>query len=145
MKTNNLYERAVEYVLTVQRTEKQMLLWLQRKNCENPDEMIERLKEHNLINDEEYARNYAQCKAVKMGKGMIRNKLLVNGISPGIIETSLRDIDGQTDLLASTTEKYMRSKEKIPENKSKLFRYLLGKGFQFEEIQEVVDECWDRH
>jgi regulatory protein len=142
---NDLYEKAVEYVLTMPKTERQVRLWLSRKTQDAGviDSTVERLKEYNFIDDAEYARMYVESKRNKLGVGMIRNKLQINGVDRGIIDTCIGTVEPQYELAASVTHKYMRSKEKTPEAKSKLFQYLLSKGFNYELSGEVINEYWD--
>ncbi len=140
----SLYERAVAYVLNLPKTEKQVRQWYARKT-DNQDLIntdIARLKEYNLINDADYAQMYVEAKKNKMGIGMIRNKLRVNGVAPDIIETAVSVIDNQYDFALSCVNKYMRNKTKTPENKSKLFRWLMGKGIAYDLCTEVIDEYW---
>jgi len=141
----SLYERAVAYILNMPKTEKQMRQWYARKTSDKLliDRDIERLKEYNFINDIEYARMFVEAKKEKMGVGMIRNKLRLNGILPEVIEQAVSVIGSQFDFAVSCVEKYMRTKDKTPENKSKLFRWLLGKGIAYDLCTEVVNEYWN--
>ena len=140
----SLYERAVAYILNMPKTEKQVRQWYARKTTDqgliNAD--IARLKEYNLINDEDYARMYVEAKKEKKGIGMIRNKLRINGVETALIEQALVGIESQHDFALSCVEKYMRTKDKTPENKSKLFRWLLGKGIGYDLCMEVINEYW---
>ena len=140
----SLYERAVAYILTMPKTEKQVRQWYAQKISDQTviDADIARLKEYNLINDEDYARMYVEAKREKMGIGMIRNKLRVNGVETSLIEQAVSVIKNQYDFAMNCVKKYMRSKEKSPENKSKLFRWLLGKGIDYDLCAEVVNEYW---
>ena len=141
----SLYERAVAYILNMPKTEKQMRQWYARKTTDKLliDQDIARLKEYNFINDIEYARMFVEAKKEKMGVGMIRNKLRLNGILPEVIEQAVSVIGSQFDFAVSCVEKYMRTKDKTPENKSKLFRWLLGKGIAYDLCTEVVNEYWN--
>ena len=140
----SLYERAVAYILNMPKTEKQVRQWYARKTGDqdliNVD--IARLKEYNLINDEDYARMYVEAKKEKMGIGMIRNKLRINGVESSLIEQALIGVENQHDFALGCVEKYMRRKDKTPENKSKLFRWLLGKGIGYDLCMEVINEYW---
>jgi regulatory protein len=147
----SLYERAVEYVLSIPKTERQVRLWLARKNADpnvggnGADEIIARLKECGFIDDENYAKLYVEAKRNKLGAGAIKNKLQVAGVKYDIINGAVECIGDQRNLAAVTAEKYLRNKPHTPEIKSKLFRYLLSKGFDFEQCGEVSNECWHRH
>jgi len=140
----SLYEKAVNYILNMPKTEKQVRQWYASKTNDqaliNAD--IGRLKEYNLINDEEYARMYVEAKKDKMGVGMIRNKLRMNGIAPFIIEQAISIIGSQYDFAVLCVQKYMRNKDMTPENKSKLFRWLMGKGINYDLCTEVINEYW---
>jgi regulatory protein len=143
----SLYQRAVEYILTMPKTERQVRLWLMRKTADRNeiDAITDKLKEYDFINDANYAQLFADAKKGKMAAGMIRNKLLMNGVKSEIIEKVTADITGQNELAAAMAEKYLRSKPKNPETRSKLFRHLLSKGFDYELSGEVANECWHRH
>ena len=140
----SLYERAVAYILNMPKTEKQVRQWYARKT--NDQSVIEadiaRLQEYNLINDADYAQMYVEAKKDKMGVGMIRNKLRMNGVASAIIENAVAAIDNQHDFALNCVNKYMRTKTKTPENKSKLFRWLMGKGIAYDLCTEVIDEYW---
>ena len=140
----SLYERAVAYVLTMPKTEKQVRQWYARKTNDQAliDADIARLQEYNLINDADYAQMYVEAKKNKMGIGMIRNKLRMNGVDSALIEAALTAIDDQHDFALNCVQKYMRSKTMTPENKSKLFRWLMGKGIAYDLCMEVIDEYW---
>ena len=141
----SLYERAVAYILNMPKTEKQVRQWYARKTMDQTliDADINRLIEYNLINDADYAQMYVEAKKDKMGVGMIRNKLRINGVASEIIESAVAVIDNQYDFALRCVQKYMRTKDKTPENKSKLFRWLLGKGVAYDLCMEVVDEYWN--
>ena len=141
----SLYERAVAYILNMPKTEKQVRQWYARKTMDQAliDADINRLIEYNLINDADYAQMYVEAKKDKMGVGMIRNKLRINGVASEIIESAVAVIDNQHDFALRCVQKYMRTKDKTPENKSKLFRWLLGKGVAYDLCMEVVNEYWD--
>ena len=140
----SLYERAVAYVLNMPKTEKQIRQWYARKTNDQAviDADVARLKEYNFINDADYAQMYVEAKKAKMGVGMIRNKLRLNGVAPDIVETAVGVIDDQHDFALSCVQKYMRTKTMTPENKSKLFRWLLGKGITYDLCTEVINEYW---
>ncbi|MBO4823654.1 MAG: RecX family transcriptional regulator [Clostridia bacterium] len=142
--TVSLYERAVAYILTMPRTEKQMRQWYARKTKDQYliETDIARLIEYGLINDASYAQMYVEAKKNKMGIGMIRNKLRLNGVENALIENAVDEVDNQHDFALSCVEKYMRTKDKTPENKSKLFRWLLGKGIIYDLCVEVINEYW---
>jgi regulatory protein len=143
----DLYNRAVEYILSMPKTEKAVRLWLQRKTADKNEieTLIAKLKEYNFIDDISYAGMYVDSKQNKMAVGMIRNKLSQSGVKYDIIDTALAGVVEQNELAVATAEKYLRGKQKTPEIKGKLFRHLLTKGFSYELSGEASNECWNRH
>ena len=141
---NQLYERAVAYILKMPKTEKQVRQWYARKTADQSliDEQIARLRDYNLINDEDYAKMYVAGKRDKMGVQLIKTKLRQNGVAPAIITSAVADIDDQRDLAVNLVTKYLRNKERTPAVKSKLFRWLLSKGIEYDLSTEVIDEYW---
>ena len=74
---------------------------------------------------------------------MIRNKLRVNGVADVFIEQALESVGSQFGFALACVEKYMRNKDKTPENKNKVFRWLMGKGIAYDLCMEVVNEYWN--
>lgn len=109
------------------------------------DEIVERLKEYGLVDDENYAKLFVDAKRNKLGIGALKNKLQSVGVKYDIINSAVECIDDQYGLTVATAEKYLRNKPHTPEIKTKLFRYLLSKGFDFEQCGEVTNECWNRY
>ena len=144
IKPADLYERAVAYLLQMPKTEKQMRQWYARKTTDQNlvDEQIARLQEYNLLNDQDYADAYVQCKQDKLGIGLIKNKLRLNGVAPALIDQALANIGNQTELARLQVAKYLRHKDKTPETKAKVFRWLLSKGFDYELCSTVINDFW---
>ena len=143
----DLYSRVMDYVLSMPKTARQVRDWLRRKtfNRDLAEEVLAKLTENNLINDEECARNFVDFKHDKLGVGAIKNKLRTRGVDGKIIQNVVDDINPETqiELCVAKLAKYMYNKERTPENKNKAWRWLVGRGFAFEIIQEVLDEHWN--
>lgn len=141
---NDLYIRALGYILKGPRTEREITGYLYRKDAspETMTRIIERLKTMNYINDEAYAKMFTSQKSEKLGVGAIRNKLYLRGISSLLIENSMKELEekGQDDLARNIAEKYLRHKDRGPKTMQKLYRYLGSKGFDFELCSQIVEE-----
>lgn len=61
-------------------------------------------------------------------------ELRAKGVSETDIDAALENLDGETQERAATAilQKYMRNKTADRETLAKAFRYLLGKGFDYE-------------
>lgn len=99
---------------------------------------IDKLKEYKYINDEHYAESFVNYKSSKDGIIKIKQELLSKGVSDEIIDSTLAELPPQTDLIKKLSEKYMNNKEDTKENYIKLIKYLLGKGFVYEDITKTL-------
>ncbi|MCL2569747.1 MAG: RecX family transcriptional regulator [Firmicutes bacterium] len=141
---NDLYLKALGYILKSPRTEREITIYLYKKDAssETVGKIIERLKTMNYINDEAYAKMFTEQKSGKLGIGAIRSKLTFRGIHMEIIDRSLDEVENQTqdELAQAVAEKYMRNKDRDPKTLQKLYRHLASKGFDFELCSRVVEE-----
>ena len=66
--------------------------------------------------------------------------LFKKGVSKEDIESALENLqeEDQQSAAAEILNKYMRSKELTRENFSKAFRYLMGKGFDYETARTAL-------
>ena len=137
----DFFNKALAYLLKSPKTEKQIKTYLAGKNCspESAGRICSRLRELNYINDETYARLYAEQKSGKIGVRAIRNKLLMRGIDRTIADESTQEIGDQAELAKALAEKYMSSQENNHKALQKLFRYLMGKGFEFDIVRDIVE------
>ncbi len=104
------------------------------------------LLENNFLNEERYSKSFARgkYKIKKWGRRKIERELSMNGISSYNIRTALLEIDEETyqaNLLALTDKKFAElGGKKSPDNRRKLFSYLLQKGYESDLIYEVLSK-----
>jgi len=141
---NDLYRRALVYILRSQRTEHEITKYLYKKEAspETASRIVERLKTMDYINDEAYAKMFTEQKMEKLGEGQIRNKLYSRGISREIIFDSLEAVEPESQevLARDVGEKYIRTRGNTPTTMQKLYRHLASKGFDLELCRKVVEE-----
>lgn len=99
---------------------------------------VNKLEEYKYIDDERYAESYVSHKVHKDGKNKIKQELLAKGVKETIINQALSKYDEQNDVIQTLAEKYMKNKQANKENYAKLFRYLVGKGFDYSDIKSVL-------
>ena len=110
------------------------------------DKITLHLLENNFLNEERYAKSFARgkYKIKKWGRRKIERELSMNGISSYNIRTGLLEIEEeayQANLLALTEKKYAElGGKKSPDNRRKLFSYLLQKGYESDLIYEVLSK-----
>ena len=134
---------------TIERTyksEKELRDKLALKGFE--DHIIKRtinfLREYNLLNDTNYAKMYVKDRSKNQGKKKIKYTLMQKGIDENIIEEELEKLD--TDEIKEVVHEMALKKYKIlckRENDNyklsqKLFRFLMGKGYDYDLIKDVV-------
>ncbi|MCL2846937.1 MAG: RecX family transcriptional regulator [Firmicutes bacterium] len=141
---NELYVRALDYILKSPRTEREITRYLYRRDAspETATRIIKRLKTMNYINDEAYAKMFAEQKSGKLGISKIRTKLFGRGIDLNLIEQSLDIVEDETqeDLARRVADKFLRNRERDHITMQKLYRHLATKGFDFDLCGKIVEE-----
>lgn len=100
---------------------------------------IEKLKEYNYLNDENFAKNYINCKKNSKGKKAIFYELKMKGIDESIIRNNLDVLENESgEVLERLANKFIKNKRQDEKIKEKLFRHLVSKGFDFEEVNQTI-------
>ncbi len=139
---NTAFDKALNHLSATRKTEKQIRDFL-TKNGYLPvvcDYVVEKLRGYDFINDAEYAQAYAESATKRKGGRLIRMELKSKGLSDEAIEGALSEIDGETELETAKTlaQKYMRGKSFDTATLQKAYRYLMGKGFDFDRAKEAL-------
>ena len=86
--------KSVKYIGSNLKTEKQLRDYLKKKEY-NPttiDYVIDKLKEYNYLNDENFAKAYILTYSKKYGKLKLKSQLKMKGIKDSIIDSLLEDV-----------------------------------------------------
>ncbi len=133
---NAAFDKALTHISATRKTEKQIREFLAKKGylpavC---DYVVEKMLGYGFLNDGEYAEAYVGFAAVRKGSKLIRMELRQKGISETEIENALGTLDTESEVssAAAILQKYMRGKTADRETLTKAFRYLMGKGFDYE-------------
>ena len=102
------------------------------------DYVLEKLREYRFVDDEQYCAQYAESAGKNMGVRRIAMELKQRGADESTIEQTLSALTGQADAAKSVAEKYMRGREFTKENLSRTFRYLMGRGFDYETAKDAL-------
>ena len=136
-------EKAVEYATGGLKTTKQVKDYLIKKgfSVESAFHAIDVLKNYGLIDVVNYAKRYIESCGRSQGSKLIFFKLIQKGVKKEDIEKAFEDaVYSAEDGAFSVVEKYMKGKEKTRENKIKAYRYLVGKGYGYDEINSAIDK-----
>lgn len=118
-----------------------------KKPAAQIEEVIARLSEQNLLNDEEFARWWVwQRKTFRPKSGrLITLELAARGVAKEIITKVLANFSGDYEDAKKIADKKARLLTKLPfdQVKTKLSSLLARRGFSWETIQRVIDEMND--
>ncbi|MBF8457274.1 RecX family transcriptional regulator [Kaistella sp. G5-32] len=113
---------------------------------EAKEEILLYLMKENYLSEERFTRSYIRGKFYmkSWGRNKIRNHLKFKGVPEKLINSCFDEIEDEDyhKILAKLYEDYY-SKIKglqVYQKKSKTIKYLLGKGFEYEEITEIIKE-----
>ncbi|QDP85807.1 RecX family transcriptional regulator [Chryseobacterium sp. SNU WT5] len=113
---------------------------------EAKDEILLYLMQENYLNEERFARSYIRGKFYikSWGRNKIRNHLKFKGVPEKLINNcfdEIEDEDYQKTLSKLFHNYYSKlSGLQVYQKQSKTIKYLLGKGFEYEEIKIVISE-----
>ena len=106
-------------------------------------EVVDVLISEKYVDDLRYASAYARDKSAIQGWGevKIRYMLSAKGVSRSVIDEALKEID--QDKADSRLEKLLQNKLKSlkddPQVRLKLLRFALGRGYSYDEVNDVVN------
>ena len=133
--------RATEYLSKAYKTRKQVKDYLLKRGFSDDAVYyaVSRLTETGYINDSEYARRYFETASKDQGKKLSAYKLMAKGVRKDVIDEAYEKAAVPSkENAAAVAEKYMRNKETNKENLAKTYRYLIGRGFSYDEASEAI-------
>ncbi len=137
-------DKALTYITATQKTEKQIRDYLQKKGYVDAviNYVVEKMQGYNFLNDASYAEDYVSEVSKKKGGKLIKMELRKRGVSETAIEEALGALSQEEQIASAKQilEKYMRYKEKDQATLMKAFRYLMGKGFDYEIAKEALSQ-----
>lgn len=139
---DTVFQNAVQVQTKNMKTTKQMQEYLFGLGCmeKTVQIVLAKLDEYKFINDEIYIKKYWNMHKSSRGLKRIQYELKLKGIEESLIDTVLADVDNQSKEVFDIALKYMKNKEKSYANFNKLVRYLVGKGFDMDQIGQVLQK-----
>lgn len=146
-------DQAVKYLKDTMKTKQQMIEYVKKHGYDDNiiDYVVQKLEEYHYLDDEMYTQKYIKTYLGKVGKRKIEYDLMKKGIDKHLIEKYLSLEEVSTDQVVHLIEKKIGNNDLDQKMKEKIFRYLIGKGFSYEEIKKGMahyqtgeeDESWD--
>ncbi len=143
------FDRAVNLLTYKQRSVielRERLLEKAWTNQDIVDEVIEKLKEYNYLNDEDYALNLAASRLRQnaIGKRRLKQDLIRKKLDKQTVEAVLEkafEEVSETDLIERAVQKRLRIKGKpeTPNEQKNFFAYLMRQGFDYDLIRDQMD------
>lgn len=144
---NTAFDKALTHLSATRKTEKQIREYLSGKGYLPAvvEYAVEKLRSYNFLNDGEYAEAYVEFAAKRKGSRLIKMELRGKGISEKEIDGALDTLSEETELQSAKAilEKYMRGKTADKPTLQKAYRYLMGKGFDYEVAKEALSAFGD--
>jgi len=136
-----------EYILRLLERQDRSVGEIRRKAKEHDfaedevSEAIEYLQKIKIIDDKRYAESLTRTYLnVRMaGKRYIENKLRQHLLPAEVIKEVISNIEPETELeqAKQAVEKWLKKNVGRSYNQDKLFRYLIGKGFDYDTIKRI--------
>ena len=156
-----LYKRALNRVLGLIRARDHTVFEISEKLKKDhyPESiiipMIEEMKKQGFLNDRRFAENYISLYSESRSALVIKQNLLQKGIDKNVIEEELEKFSGEnpeseTELITKLLEtKYKRDVTFTDDHErykfmSKVYGFLMRKGFSYEKSEKAVKEFFDR-
>lgn len=148
-----VYHKVLKYIMIKLRSKKEIRVYLEKYPLDEQDknQIIEKLEEIGLLNEEKYARAFAVDKLNlgNYGPDKIRSELEQNEIDFNIIEEVLSSLDEEVVYrkLVKLVTKKVKSNHKYSEYylKQKIITELVNLGFNREQIISVFDEIYKKN
>lgn len=133
---------AYKYLGRKSHTKMQVILYLQGKNFDNKviGRVISKLEEYGYLDDMQYAKTYIDIKKTSKGKRMLSAELKLKGVDSKTIEEALETLEDEDINAYNVAKKYIKNKPFDFELKAKAFRYLISKGFSYDNATGALDK-----
>ena len=147
-------KRARSYCLRLlsisSRTERQIVLKLEEKGYseEASGKTMDALKGEGLVDDERFARDWTDSRqrSNPRSRKMLKKELIAKGVEADTIDKVLSEMGEETDdvkTALAAAERKLAKTAGAEKDKAKVFRYLLGRGFDMDTAEEAVRKVLD--
>lgn len=113
---------------------------------EAKDEILLYLIQENYLNEERFTRSYIRGKfyVKHWGRNKIKNHLKFKGVPEKLILSCYDEIDDEDyeNAIKKIYQQYYEKQKGLKgyQKQAKTIKYLIGKGFEYDIIQEVINE-----
>ncbi len=132
---NACFDSALKVITKSIKTEREVKEKLIKKGYlpEIISEVILKLKNYKYLDDKDYSERYVSTYKNYKGKKLIEFELKRKGVKEKDFATSLNNIESEYETALKIAEKYVKNKEKDVKTLKKCYKYLVSKGFTYED------------
>lgn len=129
------FDSALNIISKSVKTEKEILDKLTKKGYlkEIIDEVLVKLRSYGFADDKNYAERYISTYKGVKGKRLLALELRRKGVKEVDSQEVLDGIENEYKTALKIAEKYVKNKEKDLKTLQKCYKYLLSKGFSYED------------
>ena len=133
-------DKAMTHLSSSMKTRRQVSDFLKKKGYVDAvvGYVLEKLEGYGFVDDGEYARQYVGSASKTKGRRLIALELQKKGVSADEAQAAVENIQGEEDAALKILQKYMRGRTADRETLYKAFRYLLGKGFEYDTAKSAL-------
>ena len=133
-------DKAMTHLSSSMKTRRQVSDFLRKKGYVDAvvEYVLEKLEGYGFVDDEEYARQYAGSASKTKGRRLIALELQKKCVPADEAQAAVENIQGEEDAALKILQKYMRGRTADRETLYKAFRYLLGKGFEYDTAKSAL-------
>jgi regulatory protein len=140
--------QALKLLAACDRTEMEIRRGLTRRGFPQPTiaTVLDRLRDRGLIDDHRYAKEYVRTQGARraLGPAALRAKLARVGVAPSTVDAALAEEmteASQRELAEAAARKRLSSLRKVSgvALRSRLYAFLLNRGFDYEVAAEVLE------
>ncbi|GIO66903.1 regulatory protein RecX [Paenibacillus cookii] len=141
------YVQALKYLERKQRTKKELAERLRQKDFGQAvtEQALDRLEREGLINDELYAKQWAEQRisSQKKGRAWVKQELRQKGVDSLLISEALAEVSEEQEFescLAVGRKKWRQTRGECMDKKRKTGAFLMRRGFSGELVRKVINE-----
>lgn len=135
--------KAADYISKNLKTKKEVKDYLVKKGYTEQVAWycVDKLKEYQYIDDKHYSKRYIESVNKRQGRRLTEYKLMMKGVKKDDIESAYIETPvDEKENAKLVAQKYLKNKEITKENIAKAYRYLIGKGFSYEDTTFALRE-----
>lgn len=133
---------AISYVSKCLKSRWQVFDHLKQKGFlpKSINDALDLLENYGYINDKYYAQAFVNSKQGTKGVMYLKSALKQKGIKDSIINEVLSEYEVDEEEILNIAKKYLKNKQQDEKTKQKLYRYLLSKGFTYEQTNKAISK-----